>query len=102
MRRSLALAAEHQKEGRWEEAEKLYREVLRDNPGNVDAMRLLGNVAMQTGRTFQAERLFRRAVANAPDFVHAQIDLGIALKKQSRLVEAIEQFRQENNIDASS
>jgi tetratricopeptide (TPR) repeat protein len=93
-RKKLALAAEHQKEGRWEEAEQLYREVLRDNPTNVDAMRLLGNVAMQTGRIYYAERLFRRAVSNAPDFVMAQIDLGHALKKQSRLEEAIEQFRQ--------
>jgi tetratricopeptide (TPR) repeat protein len=93
-RKKLALAAEHQKEGRWEEAEQLYREVLRGSPTNVDAMRLLGNVTMQTGRIYQAERLFRRAVANAPDFVQAQIDLGTALKKQSRLEEAIDQFRQ--------
>jgi tetratricopeptide (TPR) repeat protein len=93
-RKKLALAAEHQKEGRWEEAEQLYREVLRNNPTHVDAMRLLGNVTLQSGRIYQAERLFRRAVANAPDFVQAHIDLGTALKKQSRLEEAIEQFRQ--------
>jgi tetratricopeptide (TPR) repeat protein len=93
-RKTLALAAEHQKEGRWEEAEQLYREVLRGNPTNVDAMRLLGNVTLQSGRIYQAERLFRRAVANAPDFVLAQIDLGSALKKQNRLEEAIDQFRQ--------
>jgi tetratricopeptide (TPR) repeat protein len=93
-RKKLALAAEHQKDGRWEEAEQLYREVLRNNPTHVDAMRLLGNVTLQTGRIYQAERLFRRAVANAPDFVQAHIDLGTALKKQSRLEEAIEQFRQ--------
>jgi tetratricopeptide (TPR) repeat protein len=93
-RKNLALAAEHQKEGRWDEAEKLYREVLRSNPSNVDAMRLLGNLTLQTGRIYQAERLFRRALSNAPDFVLAQIDLGFALKKQSRLEEAIDQFRQ--------
>jgi len=93
-RKNLALAAEHQKEGRWEEAEQLYRKVLRSNPTNVDAMRLLGNVTLQTGRIYQAERLFRRALSNAPDYVLAQIDLGCALKKQSRLEEAIDQFRQ--------
>jgi tetratricopeptide (TPR) repeat protein len=98
-RKNLALAAEHQKEGRWEEAEQLYREVLRGNPTNVDAMRLLGNVTLQTGRIYQAERLFRRAVANAPDFVQAQIDLGCALKKQSRLEEAIDQFRQAISLE---
>jgi len=93
-RKSLALAAEHQKEGRWEEAEQLYRELLRSNPTNVDAMRLLGNVTLQTGRIYQAERLFRKALSNAPDYVQAQIDLGSALKKQSRLEEAIDQFKQ--------
>jgi tetratricopeptide (TPR) repeat protein len=101
-RKTLALAAEHQKEGRWEEAEQLYREVLRDNPTNVDAMRLLGNVAMQTGRIYYAERLFRRAVSNAPDFVLAQIDLGSTLKKQNRLEEAIEQFRQAIKLEPNN
>ena len=98
-RKNLALAAEHQKEGRWEEAEQLYREVLRSNPTNVDAMRLLGNVTLQTGRIYQAERLFRRAVSNAPDYVLAQIDLGCALKKQGRLEEAIDQFRQAISLE---
>ena len=93
-RKNLALAAEHQREGRWDEAEQLYREVLRSHPTNVDAMRLLGNVTLQTGRIYQAERLLRRAVANAPDFVLAQIDLGSALRKQNRLEEAIDQFRE--------
>ena len=46
-RRLMALAAEHQKEGRIEEAERIYRRVLRDNPRNVDALRLLALIAMQ-------------------------------------------------------
>src|SRR5262245_22083224 len=46
----LALAAEHQKEGRLEEAEKLYRRVLRERPRNVDALRLLSSLAYATNR----------------------------------------------------
>ena len=92
-RKKLALAAEHQEAGRGKEAEHLYREVVRDNPTNVDALRLLGRLALQTERIYEAERLLRRAVANAPDFVLAQLDLGRALKEQSRVEEAIEQFR---------
>jgi len=91
-RKKLAQAAEHQHAGRLAEAERLYREILRDNPGNVDAVRLLGTVAMQNERIYEAERLFRRATANAPDFVVAQLDLGRALKEQNRLEEAMEQF----------
>ncbi len=93
-RKSLALAAEHQKAGRWEEAEQLYRKVLRDNPTNVDALRLLGAVAMSNGRIYEAERLLRRAVSKAPDFVAALSDLGRTLKEQNRLEEAIDCFRQ--------
>jgi tetratricopeptide (TPR) repeat protein len=93
-RKSLALAAEHQKAGRLEEAEQLYRKVLRSNPTNVDALRLLGAVAMSNGRIYEAERLLRRAVSNAPDFVAALLDLGRILKEQNRLEEAIDCFRQ--------
>mgnify|MGYP003396936941 CR=1 FL=1 len=44
-RKALALAAEHQHAGRWGEAEKLCREVLRGEPRNVNALRLLGTCA---------------------------------------------------------
>ena len=46
-RRLMALAAEHQKEGRYDEAEHLYRRILRHNPRNVDALRLLALIALR-------------------------------------------------------
>jgi tetratricopeptide (TPR) repeat protein len=92
-RKKLAFAAEHHKEGRIEEAEKLYREVIRDNPDNVDALRMLGRVALSAGRIGDGERLFRRALKLAPDFAGAITDLGRVLKEQNRLEEAIECFR---------
>lgn len=99
VRKKLALAAEHQKEGRHEEAATLYREVLRNNPKNVDALRMLGVLAFGEGNIDEAERLLRRAVAAAPDFVNAIIDLGLALKEQSRIEEAIECFRQATKLE---
>jgi len=98
-RKKLAHAAEHQKEGRFEEAGQLYREVLRMNPKNVDALRLLGLLVMGEGQVDEAERLLRRAVSNAPDFVNAIIDLGTALKEQSRIEEAIECFQQATKLE---
>lgn len=92
-RRMLALAAEHHKEGRLEEAEKMYRQVIANNPKNVDAMRLLGRVALSAKRNADAEKLFRRAVNLAPDFVGAINDLGRVLKEQDFLEEAIDCFR---------
>ena len=91
-RKALALAAEHQHAGRWAEAEKLCREVLRGDPRNVNALRLLGTCAAHAGRQREAERLLRRAVTQAPDYAEAQLDLGRLLKEQQRLEEAIAQF----------
>ena len=99
IRRKLALAAEHQKEGRYDEAAKLYREVLRAQPKNADALRMLGVLTIADGKVDEAERLFRRAVAAAPDFVNAIIDLGMALKEQSRIEEAIDCFRQATKLE---
>lgn len=98
-RRKLALAAEHQKEGRYDEAAKLYREVLRAQPKKADALRMLGVLTIAEGKIDEAERLFRRAVAAAPDFVNAILDLGMALKEQSRIEEAIECFRQATRLE---
>lgn len=101
-RKKLALAAEHQNAGRLDEAQQVYKEVLRNNPTNVDALRLMGTIALLKERIYEAERLFRRAVANAPDFVMAQLDLGRALKEQNRLEEAIEQFRKVINLEPAN
>lgn len=91
-RKALAHAAEHQKAGRLVEAEKVYRDILRTNPQNIDALRLLGTVALGAGRFHEAETLFRRAVAYAPDYVEAHLDLGRAAKEQHHLAEAIGHF----------
>ena len=88
----LARAAEHQRAGRLKEAERICRQVARANPQNVDALRMLGRLALAAGRNGEAERLLRRALRIAPDFAGALTDLGRALKEQSRFGEAIECF----------
>jgi tetratricopeptide (TPR) repeat protein len=91
-KRLMALAAEHHKEGRTEEAERLYRRVLRDNPRNVDALRLLAQLAVKANRVDDAEVLLERAVEVAPDFVLALLDLGQLRKEEDRYGEALECF----------
>jgi tetratricopeptide (TPR) repeat protein len=88
-RKMAAHAAELHRDGRLEEAERLYREVLRANPRNVDAMRMLGRIALSSKRNADAERLFRRAVSIAPDFVGAWLDLGRVLKDTDSHEEAL-------------
>ncbi len=100
-RRLMALAAEHQKEGRIEEAERLYRRVLQKNPDNVDAMRLLALVAVATDHADDAERLLERAIEIAPDFLLAILDLGRLRKEQDRFGEALECFDRAIALDPS-
>lgn len=51
------------KAGRLDEAERLYTLVLSTHPLQIDALHLLGVVAMQRGRFDEAERLIGRTVA---------------------------------------
>lgn len=95
----LARAAEQQQKGNVEDAERLYRRVLHDNPENVDALRMLGRIALRAGRNADAELLFRRAVRHAPDFAGAIMDLGRVLKEQSRFAEAIDCFNRVIEIE---
>ena len=99
VRKTLAIAAEHQKAGRLKEAKALYREVLQVNPENVDALRMMGAAALSEGRIDEAERYFRKAVSHAPDFVGAIIDHGQALKEQNRFEEAIGCFHNAIEIE---
>jgi tetratricopeptide (TPR) repeat protein len=91
-KRLMALAAEHHKEGRTEEAERLYRRALRDNPRNVDALRLLAQIAAKAGRADDAEVLLERAIEIAPDFIQALVDLGQLRKDEDRYCEALACF----------
>ena len=101
-RRLMALAAEHQKEGRLDEAEHLYRRVLRHNPRNVDALRLLALISLKAGRDGEAEGLLEKAVSLAPDFLLAILDLGRLRKDQDRYGEALECFDRAIALDPAS
>ena len=92
-RRKLALAAEHHKAGRHEEAGRLYRALLAESPNNVDAMRLLAGILVGQSDVEEAEALLRKAVALAPDYALAFLDLGQIFQEQHRYAEAIECFQ---------
>ena len=92
-----ALAAHQQ--GRVDEAERGYREVLAREPGNAIATHYLGLVAWQRADLVEAERLMGAAIAaNAaiPDFHN---NLGLLLRDTWRLEEAIAAFRTALAVD---
>ncbi len=89
-RKKMAMAAEHHKEGREKEAARLYRQVLKEYPRNVDAMRLLAAILLGESDHEEAEVLLRKALSLAPDFTLAHIDLAVMMHDQHRYAEAIE------------
>lgn len=85
----LELGLQHHSEGRLDQAEAAYRELLAAAPENIDALHFLGVIAYQRGAHAQAEELISRALllntSNAP----AHNNLGNALGAQGKLDQAI-------------
>jgi tetratricopeptide (TPR) repeat protein len=95
IQRALAL---HQ-QGQVDAAERLYHDVLREEPGNPIATHYLGMVAWQRGDRGEAERLMRAALAvdaSIPDFHN---NLGLLLRDTRRLDEAIACYRRTLEVD---
>jgi protein O-GlcNAc transferase len=84
----------HHQAGRLTEAERIYRQVLAEQPNHADALHLLGMLSGQTGRWDAAEDLIRRAIRIEPDYAEAYNNLGNCLKGNGRLDEAIAAYRQ--------
>lgn len=83
-----ALALHQQ--GRFAEAEPIYRRILADDPGNADAASLLGTLCQQTGRQEEAVEHLRRAIALRPDQASWHANLGVALRALERHPEGAE------------
>ena len=78
-RKELVMAAQHQADGEFGKAEAICRNILRRDPRNVNATRMLGTLARDLGKPRLAARMLRNAVNLAPDFFGARMDLARAL-----------------------
>ena len=92
-RGAIVEAMELNRRGETAKAEKIYRELLRRNPENADALRLMGTLCARKESYNDAEAFFRRAVDLAPDFWLAWINLGVALNEQQKFEEADAAYR---------
>ena len=66
-------------QGKLAEAERIYEEVLRQQPNHFDALHLLGIIALQTRRTERAVELIRKAIELNAKVAAAHSNLGNAL-----------------------
>ncbi|NKB39151.1 MAG: tetratricopeptide repeat protein [Gammaproteobacteria bacterium] len=98
-KRRLVEALEHLHKNEFRQVEKLAKEVIQDEPNNVDALRLLSIVASKAACHQDAEKLLRRVVELKPRHIDAWHELSGALKEQDKYDETIEVLQQTIEID---
>lgn len=75
--------------GRFPDAARVYRELLRDSPRDAKLLLRLGTTEYQMGSFAAALAEFRKAVAIAPNLEQAEVGLGVSLLSLDRSREAI-------------
>jgi len=96
----IAVAADHIKAGRYDEAIEAFRAILRKTPDNVDALCFLSLAYIKAGKSkTDAEALLRRATQLASDHVSAWLNLGGLLAERSKHLEAIECFKRATKLE---
>jgi protein O-GlcNAc transferase len=91
---ALAGAVRHQQAGRFRQAEAIYRRILAEDPGDPDALHLLGFLAHQLGRHEAAVDYIARAIARNPSAACYHVNLGNALQALARFEEAAACYRE--------
>jgi tetratricopeptide (TPR) repeat protein len=101
-RKRLAEAAELHRNGNYKEAEKIYRDILTEDPDNVSAMRLLALLAMKMEQYRDAVVLLKQVVKLAPDYRVALLDLGHAQTELHELEDAVATIERAISLDPAS
>lgn len=78
---ALKAAIAYHQAGQLDQAEQLYRQILNQNPQQVDALSLLGVIACQHGKLEEGLVLYRQALALQPEHRQARENLNLALWK---------------------
>jgi len=90
---TLQSAVQHHQAGNLQQAEQLYRQILAVDPRHVDALHLLGLVALQVGRHDFAVQYISEALQLRPTFAEAHNSLGVALLEQGKPADAAQCHR---------
>ena len=98
-REMIARAADFEKDGDPAAAEKIYRQILTQDPDNVEALRLLATVAASQRHFGDAEIFLQRAVDCAPEFIRARADLVSVQLERDKFDEAIKNAKRLVQLD---
>jgi len=103
VRGKVALALDHLRAGRKDEAYDTLRAALRENPDNIDALRILAQLYWRDDKQLSdAEALLRRVTQLAPGHTMAWTMLGGILQEVNRHAEAMQCYQAATRIDPSS
>jgi predicted O-linked N-acetylglucosamine transferase (SPINDLY family) len=91
--KAVEIALEQHQSGNFARAEALYLEILRQDPGNIDAIHLLGVLATQGKDPEAAVQLISAAIRKRPDAPIFHYNLAEALHALKRNEEAIAEYR---------
>ena len=92
-----ALALHEQ--GRFNEAESLYRQILETAPKNPDILNLLGLIAQDKGIHNEAVELFYKAIMEAPTHAPFYFNLALSLDLWGKPHEALDNYRKALKIN---
>ncbi len=88
----LVAAAGHVSAGELALAEPILRQYVRDHPGDVNGIRMLGELGLSLGALADAQNLLARCVELAPDYSAARFALANVFYKRHRYDEALAQL----------
>ncbi|MEM9085944.1 MAG: sulfotransferase [Pseudomonadota bacterium] len=87
----LVAVQNHLAEGRLLRAEEICRHLLRQDPRNVEGMRLLAKIGIEFGVLEEAEFLLESAVVFAPDDLQLRLDYIDALRRRQNFTKALDE-----------
>jgi predicted O-linked N-acetylglucosamine transferase (SPINDLY family) len=96
---ALARGTAHQEAGEFEQAEKVYEQILRGDPQHAAAWHQLGMLSLHQGDLERAAECISRAVSLEGSEPVFHIDLGRACALLNRVDEAVESFQQAILLD---
>jgi len=86
-------------QGSFEEAQVIYEQILKSQPGHFDAMQLLGVLFVQIKKYLEAIELLSKALEINPNHAGAYSNRGIALKELRRFDEALASYDQAISVN---
>ncbi|MGB8226155.1 MAG: tetratricopeptide repeat protein [Sedimentisphaerales bacterium] len=84
----------YQQKGQFEKAMEHYKEALRIEPGDLQAMNNLGVLLLSQKKTDEALKIFEKAVQLNSRYIDSINNLGLALREKGRVKEAMEKWQQ--------